>query len=141
MLRLSVSCLLLLAAVTASGALSRARLGALSSGRPAALSACKAMDVVQTWELGYSMNVNLTFPVDTQTWNATLEFDTELANLEMWSDQLETTDNRVYTVHNTMWDGGHRAGDVVTLFFVVDFRSRYDPAQLTSVKLLGNELC
>ncbi|KAF0287596.1 hypothetical protein FJT64_013983 [Amphibalanus amphitrite] len=64
------------------------------------------MDVVQSWELGYSMNVNLTFPVDTQTWNATLEFDTELANLEMWSDQLETTDNRAYTVRNTMWDGG-----------------------------------
>ena len=104
-------------------------------------SSCRVMSVVDKWELGFSMNVNLTFPVEAQSWSAALEFDTTLANLETWADQLSTADNRTYTVSNNMWDGGHRAGDLVTLFFVVDFRSRYDPAQLISVQFFGAELC
>ena len=108
---------------------------------PAGSSSCKIMEVVQTWELGFSMNVKLTFPVDVQSWDATLEFDAQLANLETWSDQLDTSDNQTYTVSNNVWDGGHTAGEVETLFFVVDFQSKYDPAQLVSVELLGDELC
>ena len=122
------SCLLLLVLSAAAGA--------------AAVSSCGDItEVVMTWELGFSMNLNLTFPRDVESWNATLEFDTQLAGLETWTDPLETTDNQTFTLRNSLWDGGHSAGDVITEFFVVDFVSENQPAQLVSVELVGDELC
>ena len=128
MFRLTAPCLLLLPLLAVSTP-------------PGDSSSCQVMEVVRTWDLGFSMNIKLQFPVAVQSWEATLEFDAQLANLETWSDLLDTSDNQTYTVSNNQWDGGHAAGEVLTLFFVVDFQSRYDPAQLISVKLLGDELC
>ena len=129
MLRPTASCLLLLLPL------------AVSAAAGVRSSSCKVMEVVETWQLGFSMNLKLTFPIDVESWSATLEFDTQLANLETWTDQLDTSDNQTYTLSNNMWDGGHHAGEVVTEFFVVDFQSASDRAQLISFQLLGDELC
>jgi len=107
---------------------------------PVCVQSC-AQTIVQAWEGGYSTDVHLTFPRTVENYTAVLTFDKPLAHMETWASQLVRDDNQTYTLSNNPWDGHHEAGSTEVVFLMVTDQDPHSASTLTSVDLVGTELC